>query len=120
MVRPDQHACGVRDHQSDEADRSADGDDGPGDGGGDEEEFPAQPPGVDAERGGGLVAHGEGVQPARGPGEVGEAGEYGPGGDRHGGPVGPLRLPSSHIIAERAASPRSAANTMNVVTAENP
>ena len=32
----------------------------------------------------------------------------------------PLRLPSSHIIAERAASPRSALNTMRVVTAEKP
>lgn len=34
--------------------------------------------------------------------------------------VAPPRLPSSHIIAERAASPRAAPNTITVVTASKP
>lgn len=34
--------------------------------------------------------------------------------------VAPPRLPSSHIIADRAASPRAAPNTMTVVTASKP
>ncbi len=34
--------------------------------------------------------------------------------------VAPPRLPSSHIIADRAASPRAAPNTMTVVTAPKP
>lgn len=120
MVGADQHPRGMRDHQADEADRPAHRDDRSGDGRGDEEELLAQSSGIDPERGGGLVPHGEGVQTPCRPAEVCEADENGTGGDRHGRPVGSAQAAEQPHHRGAGRFPRSAANTMNVVTAEKP